>query len=72
VAEINKEATALEHERDLNEHRADRYDSGEVLLEIALVLGSITLMTRKNAYWVLSLVLAGAGAVLAITGFLVR
>jgi hypothetical protein len=72
VAEINKEATALEHERDIAEHRADRFDAGEVLLEISLVLASVTLMTRKNAYWIISLTLAVAGAVIAATGFLVN
>jgi hypothetical protein len=71
VAEINKEATKLEHERDLQEHRADRYDGGEVLLEVALVLASLTLLTRKNMYWVVSLLLAVAGTVVVCTGFLV-
>ncbi len=69
VAEINKKATELEHERDTQEHRADRYDTGEVLLEISLVLSSVTLMTRKNSYWILSLGLAAAGTAIAVTGF---
>ena len=71
VAEINKEATALEHERDIAEHRADRFDAGEVLLEVALVLASVTLLTRKNSYWAVSLTLAVAGTIVAGTGFLV-
>jgi uncharacterized protein YhaN len=71
VAEINKEATKLEHARDLQEHRADRYDGGEVLLEIALVLASLTLLTRKNMYWAVSLLLAIAGTVVVGSGFLV-
>jgi hypothetical protein len=71
VAEINKEATKLEHERDLHEHRADRYDGGEVLLEVALVMASLTLLTRKSTYWVISLLLAAAGTVVVGTGFLV-
>jgi hypothetical protein len=72
VAEINKEATKLEHERDIHEHRADRYDGGEVLLEVSLVLASLTLLTRKNTYWVISLLLAVAGSVVVCTGFLVN
>jgi hypothetical protein len=72
VKELEKEARSLEHERDLNEYRADRYDAGEVLLEIALVLASLTLLTRKNGYWVVSLTLAAAGTVAACTGFLVK
>jgi uncharacterized protein YhaN len=72
VAEINKEATNLEHERDIAEHRADRYDGGEVLLEISLVLASLTLLTRNNVYWAISLALAIAGSVIVATGFLVN
>jgi hypothetical protein len=52
--------------------RADRFDLGEVFLEIALVVTSITLLTDKRAYWYFGFVLAAIGLVCAASGFLIR
>ncbi len=49
IADEQKEALDLEHEVDRAEKRADRYDLGEALLEISVVLSSITLLTRQQA-----------------------
>ena len=50
------------------ERKASRFDLGEALLEIGLVVTSITLLTRQKLYWslgmlfgVLGLLVAGAG-----------
>lgn len=66
------EARAREYEAgvDEQEHRADRFDLGEVLLEAALVITSITLLTRKRLFWGMGSVLAIVGTVIAVTGFL--
>ncbi len=48
--------------------RADRFDLGEVFLEIALVVTSITLLTEKRAYWYLGFVFAAIGLVAAASG----
>jgi len=52
--------------------RADRYDLGEVMLEAALVICSITLLTRKKLYWGMGLVLAAVGIAVAAAGFLIH
>ena len=70
--DARKEATDLETERDSAGRKADRFDGGEVLLEIGLVICSITLVTKRKGFWVVGLLFAGAGIVFAATGFFVR
>ncbi|AXC10842.1 hypothetical protein ACPOL_1496 [Acidisarcina polymorpha] len=67
-----KEAQALEAEVKLAEHRADRFDLGEALLEIGLVVSSITLLTRLRTYWYLGIVFGAAGVMVACLSFTVR
>ena len=52
------------------EHRAGRFDAGEALLQISVVLASITLLTRKRLYWFIALSLGVAGAMFTAFGYL--
>jgi len=70
--EIEAEARKLEQEVALEQKRADRFDLGEVFLEIALVITSITLLSGRRMFWQLGLGMGAIGIVLAVTGFLVR
>jgi Domain of unknown function (DUF4337) len=70
--EIDAEAKKLEQETDHERRRADRYDLGEVLLEVALVVTSITLLSGRQAFWHTGLVLTVMGLVVASTGLLVH
>jgi Flp pilus assembly protein TadB len=70
--EIEKEARALEHEVLVAGRKANRFNLGEVFLEIALVVTSITLLTSNRSYWIMGLVFAALGVVVATTGFLVH
>src|SRR5271169_2167035 len=70
--DIQNEARGLEAEVKLASRRADRFDLGEVFLEIALVVTSITLLTDNRRYWYFGIVLAVVGLVAAGNGFLVR
>jgi hypothetical protein len=67
---IRKEAKGAEEEATADEHRALRYDVGEGLLEIGLVLSSLYFISRKGMFPVLGLVAGIAGAGTAITGLL--
>jgi hypothetical protein len=72
LAEEQHEAESLEAEVKLAEKRADRYDLGEALLEIAVVMSSVTLLTRQRLYFLLGLSLGLAGLVLAASALLVH
>jgi hypothetical protein len=70
--EVMKEAKALEAEVDLFTRRANRYDLGETLLEVGLVICSITLLTKRRHYWIAGVVFGVAGVVLTSVGFLLH
>jgi len=61
-------ATDLEEEVRKTEARASRFDLGEALLQIAVVLSSITLITRKNGYFFFGLALGLAGLIITASG----
>jgi hypothetical protein len=61
--DLDKEAHATESEGVLTRRKADRFDLGEVFLEIALVVTSITLLSGSKLFWYLG-ILAGIGGVL--------
>ncbi len=69
-----EQAKALEFEAGVEkaERAANRYDLGEALLEIAVVLSSITLLTRQKAFFLCGLVLGIAGAVFAASALLLH
>jgi uncharacterized membrane protein YcjF (UPF0283 family) len=70
--DIETEARELEVEVQRASHRADRFDLGEVFLEIALVVTSITLLTDNRRYWYFGMILAVIGLLAAGSGLLVR
>ncbi|HEY1422823.1 MAG TPA: DUF4337 domain-containing protein [Candidatus Acidoferrum sp.] len=69
---ISDKAKELENERDVLRSRADRFDAGEGILEIALVISSITLLTDKKIFWYAGMLIGTVGVVAALAGFLVR
>ena len=69
--EISEEATKAQEEAERDEHRALRYDLGEGLLEIALVLSSLFFISRKKMFPALGVIAGLGGVVIAATGLLV-
>jgi hypothetical protein len=72
LKDIQAEAKKAEAEVKVEEARADRYDLGEVLLEAALVICSITLLTRKRIFWYFGMALGLAGIVTGIMGWMIH
>lgn len=70
--EIQQEARNEENEVKIAGRRADRYDLSEVLLEAALVICSITLLTRKRLFWYFGIVLSLIGIGFGVTGWIVH
>jgi Domain of unknown function (DUF4337) len=67
LKEEQEQAEQLEKKVEQAEARGDRFDLGEALLEIGLVITSVTLLTRKRAYWYLGLVFSLCGIASAIS-----
>ena len=67
-----EQAEATEQKVEYAEARAARYDLAEALLEIGLVITSVTLLTRSRIYWYLGLVFSLFGMASALSAILMR
>lgn len=56
----------------MTESKGARFDLGEALLQIAIVLASITLLTRQQRYVAGGVLLGLAGIIAACTAFLIH
>ncbi|MGA2709625.1 MAG: DUF4337 family protein [Steroidobacteraceae bacterium] len=68
--DIQKDAVAKDKETEIEERRALRFDIGEGLLELGLVLCSLYFLARKAFFPVFGLIASLSGAALGIAGFL--
>jgi hypothetical protein len=68
--DIRKEAEKLEHERDINRNKDPYFDYAEVLLQIAIVMASISILAHSRRIFFFALVSAALGALLSLNGFL--
>lgn len=67
LKDAQEKAEALELKVEQAEARADRFDLSEALLEIGLVITSVTLLTKSRIYWYLGMAFALGGIVSAIS-----
>lgn len=67
-----QKAEALEILVGQAEIRADRFDLAEALLEIGLVITSVTLLTRNRLYWYFGMVFSLGGIVSALSVLLLK
>ncbi len=72
LKEAQKTAEEYESEVKLAEAKAVRFDLGEALLQISVVLSSITLFTRRRTYFFGGLGLGAIGLLIAASAWLVR
>lgn len=70
--DLNKEAHALEREVAIAQRRATRFDLGEALLEVSLVVTSITLLTRRRPFWYFGMISGAFGLAAASTAFFIH
>ncbi|MGO9513931.1 MAG: DUF4337 family protein [Steroidobacteraceae bacterium] len=68
--DIMKEAQAKDVRSALEEHRALRYDIGEGLLELGLVLCSLYFLARKSFFPIFGVLSAVAGIAMGISGWM--
>ena len=67
--EIEKEAKVREHERDVNRAKDPYFDFAEALLQIAIVMSSISILSTSRFTFVFSLLLAVIGVLLTLNGY---
>jgi len=72
LKELGDEAKALENEVKQAEAKAVRFDLGEALLEIGLVITSVTLLTHARIYWYVGMVFSLVGIASAVSGLLLE
>jgi hypothetical protein len=72
LQELKKEAEGLQNEVKQAEAKAVRFDLAEALLEIGLVITSVTLLTRRRVYWYLGIVFSVGGIASALTVLLLK
>lgn len=70
--ELDAKGHELEKEGELAHDKTDRFDLGEVFLEIALVITSITLLSGRRLFWYLGLLFGAAGIIVAASALLVH
>jgi hypothetical protein len=70
VEELKIRAKALEVQRDRAMVKDPYFDYGQALLQIAIVLASVAIITGGTVLLVLSAVLAGIGTLSTLNGFL--
>jgi hypothetical protein len=70
--EEQSKAKEFEEKVEHAEKKATKFDLSEALLEIGLVITSITLLTRQRVYWTLGLVFGAIGLVIAAQGLLLH
>jgi len=68
--EIQGEAEKLEKERDINRSRDPYFEYAEVLLQIAIVMASVSIIAVSRAVFTFSIVLASLGALMYVDGYL--
>jgi hypothetical protein len=72
LKEEQDKAEAFEKKVEQAEARATRFDLAEALLEIGLVVTSVTLLTRARIYWFLGLGFAAVGILSALSVTLLK
>jgi|SRR5271170_5042233 Domain of unknown function (DUF4337) len=70
--EASEQSKELDAERDLASRKGNRYDAGEVILEIALIVCSLTLLTKKRIFWFTGIGVGLVGVVTTASGLLLR
>ncbi len=68
--EIEPEAKKLEAQRDVAAARDQNFDYAGVLFQIAIVLGSVAILSESRGILVACLLFGGLAAILAANGFL--
>lgn len=68
--EIEQEARKLENERDVNRRRDPNFDYAGVLLQIAIVIASVSILATSRSLYIFSFIFALGGTLFMLNGYL--
>jgi Domain of unknown function (DUF4337) len=69
---ISEPAKELEKEEKLISRKEDWFDASEVILEIGLIICSLTLLARKKFFWYSGIGIGAVGFAVMFSGFFLR
>jgi hypothetical protein len=69
LEQLKDKAQDLEKERDKVGHQADRFHLGEVFLEVAIVLSSLAILSKRKLLFIVGATCAIVGLLIAATGY---
>jgi hypothetical protein len=69
---IEKDARSYEAEVEHAHHQSDRFDLGELFLELGLVLCAAAILTKRTGFWYAGMLVSLVGVASAATGFFVH
>ena len=67
---IEQDAKDLEHKRDINRSKDPYFDYAEVLLQISIVMASISILAVSRYMFYFDLIAAGLGSLFMLNGYL--
>ena len=67
--DIERDARKLEHERDVKRSQDPYFDFAEVLLQIAIVMSSVSILATSRLLFGISCVMAVCGTLLMLNGY---
>ena len=71
-AEIKKEADAKKTEAATHLAKHEVFSRGVTMFQIAIAVGAISVLTKKQVFWAVSLVFGLAGIFFLVQGFLTQ
>jgi Domain of unknown function (DUF4337) len=71
-SEIEKKARQKQAEAKRDFHQHEIFARAVTMFQVAIAVAAISALTRRKHYWVVSLVLAAAGGVFLVLGFVSR
>jgi hypothetical protein len=72
LKDIDQEARSLEAESAMAQRKANRFDLGEVCLDAAIVIASLTLLTKRREFWQLGVLMGVGGLGITLSGLLIH
>ena len=70
--ELQEEAKTARKKAEEAHHRCDRFDLGELGVELALVLCSVAVLTKRTNFWFAGIAVGLIGAAIGLSGVFVH